>query len=336
MVSSDRATAEMRARRGNLDCARLVREYLEKVDKPEEERSIDDILKDIEGTSENTSNKKKNNKKPKKKENYNDEGKNMRIKDEASKSISIAECLKEKECTRLVNKNAEIVTEIKSKQLELQEIKSGLEKKSGVIKPLLVKMEEAKTSNLVQQKKINLLNIKISDMEVKVEEAKREKNELEKKVEINNKHLAKLAEKKSRLDKYIESEIQERTEKAKSIEAEIVLLEEQAVKNEQKSEDVFNEVITEDPRKELLNFLIKQKENDLECPVSLVTATVPIYSCLESHLICSACRPRVAECPECRVVYKDKKPKRRHRYAERMVEELNMLRGELSLSGRSL
>ena len=97
----------------------------------------------------------------------------------------------------------------------------------------------------------------------------------------------------------------------------------------------MNEV-AEDPRKELLNFLIKQKEKDLECPVCFLTATVPIYSCPESHLICSACRPRVADCPECRLVYKDKQPTSRHRYAEKMVEELNMLRRELSQSGRRL
>ena len=86
----------------------------------------------------------------------------------------------------------------------------------------------------------------------------------------------------------------------------------------------------------MLNLLIEQKEKDLECPVCLVTATVPIYSCPESHLICSHCRPRVTECPECRVEYKDKQPGRRHRYAERMVEELSMLKRELMVTCRSL
>merc|ERR1712129_596085 len=127
-------------------------------------------------------------------------------------------------------------------------------------------MEKAESSSLVLQKKINGLNIKISFMEAMLKEAKKEKNELDNKVEISNQHIAKLAEKKSRLEKYIESEIQERTEKAKLMEAEIVLLEEQAVNNQQKPEDVLNEV-AEDPRKELLDFLIKQKETDLECPV---------------------------------------------------------------------
>merc|ERR1712096_263142 len=58
----------------------------------------------------------------------------------------------------------------------------------------------------------------------------------------------------------------------------------------------------------LLDFLtssILEKENDLECPVCLETATIPIYRCPESHLICSSCRPKVVECPECRLEYGD-------------------------------
>jgi len=151
-------------------------------------------------------------------------------------------------------------------------------------------------------------------------------------------------EKQAGDDTSIDSEVQVRTEKAKSIESEknsnnLVML----MKNQQRSGDDLNKVSgtsistpSEDPRKELLNFLIEQKEKDLACPVCLVTVMVPVYSCLESHLICSACRHRVAKCPECRVVYKDKQPTRRHRYAERMLEELTMLRGELSKSFKSL
>lgn len=39
---------------------------------------------------------------------------------------------------------------------------------------------------------------------------------------------------------------------------------------------------------------IKEKECELECPVCQETAE--IYSCPEQHLLCSSCRPRVAEC----------------------------------------
>ena len=45
----------------------------------------------------------------------------------------------------------------------------------------------------------------------------------------------------------------------------------------------------------LLDFLsasIKEKEADLECPVCLEPADIPIYMCTEMHLICSACKPK--------------------------------------------
>merc|ERR1712117_895271 len=64
----------------------------------------------------------------------------------------------------------------------------------------------------------------------------------------------------------------------------------------------------------LLDFMaksIKEKEADLECPVCMETAEVPIFMCQEMHLICSTCRPKVKECPECRVAYQG--APRRHR-----------------------
>ena len=59
---------------------------------------------------------------------------------------------------------------------------------------------------------------------------------------------------------------------------------------------------------------------------SVLRATVPILMCAELHLICSACHPKVAKCPECRLVYGDKP--RRHRYAEKASEELSRLNTE--------
>ena len=43
----------------------------------------------------------------------------------------------------------------------------------------------------------------------------------------------------------------------------------------------------------------------------------------------SSCRPKVKKCPECREVYRG--APRRHRYAEKMAEELIKLRVELSV-----
>merc|ERR1712086_1186380 len=45
MVGMDGTAERMAENKGYTECARLVREYLEKVDKPQEERSIDNIIK---------------------------------------------------------------------------------------------------------------------------------------------------------------------------------------------------------------------------------------------------------------------------------------------------
>ena len=75
---------------------------------------------------------------------------------------------------------------------------------------------------------------------------------------------------------------------------------------------------------------IEEKERDLECPVCLDTAQVPIYMCEEQHVICSSCRmnDKVDKCPLCRIEYSGKP--RRHRYAEKNLEDLVKMREELS------
>ena len=86
---------------------------------------------------------------------------------------------------------------------------------------------------------------------------------------------------------------------------------------------------------------IEAKEKELECPVCLEVASVPIYCCAEQHMICCMCRPKVklqscslltvvvfqvSVCPECRELY-PKKPMR-HRYAEKALDELSGLKQE--------
>merc|ERR1712228_1087274 len=73
---------------------------------------------------------------------------------------------------------------------------------------------------------------------------------------------------------------------------------------------------------ELLEYLqdsVEGKKKELECPVCLETAQIPIYMCQNSHLVCSDCLPKLKECPECRKKYPT--PAMKHRYAEKLVEE---------------
>ena len=72
---------------------------------------------------------------------------------------------------------------------------------------------------------------------------------------------------------------------------------------------------------------IQEKESELECPVCLETAGGEIFSCVEQHLVCSQCRPRVVECPQCRQPYPPTPI--RHRYAEKIAAELERLREKL-------
>ena len=72
---------------------------------------------------------------------------------------------------------------------------------------------------------------------------------------------------------------------------------------------------------------IKAKESDLECPVCLETAGGKIFCCVEQHLVCSQCRPRLKECPQCRQPYPP--TPLRHRYAEKYVGELESLQRDL-------
>jgi len=83
---------------------------------------------------------------------------------------------------------------------------------------------------------------------------------------------------------------------------------------------------------EFLNHQIATKERDLECPVCLDTSETPIYMCTEQHIICANCWKQImttrSECVECRTPYPAEP--RRHRYMEKVWEELQDLRGKRS------
>ena len=76
---------------------------------------------------------------------------------------------------------------------------------------------------------------------------------------------------------------------------------------------------------EFLREAISKKEDDLVCPVCLEPAKVPIFSCPDSHIICSTCVPKLKsqECPQCRVRLPESL--RRDRFAEKTAKEYEEL-----------
>ena len=73
---------------------------------------------------------------------------------------------------------------------------------------------------------------------------------------------------------------------------------EEAIENRELFEQMpANNIATIQPNLQLLEYIdhkILEKEEELQCPVCLETASVPIYMCSEQHLVCSVCRPQIS------------------------------------------
>jgi len=83
-------------------------------------------------------------------------------------------------------------------------------------------------------------------------------------------------------------------------------------------------------KSEMVQFLkeaIAKKEEDLLCPVCLEPSKAPIFSCPDSHIICSTCVPKLTsqECPQCRRRVKLPDTLRRDRFAEKTAREYEEL-----------
>jgi len=294
--------------------------FLETFAHPSEEedsRSIDDLVRDVEGTKgagkKRNNVKKTENKKKKKSKNLN-----------VNVNVSAPECLKDTEPANALD------TRVNEEEKVIKEIEAQIEEMSVDITHALNMIEDVVKENAEDKNKIEQMDQKLSEFAILIENVKREKSDAIERVEVNNEVIKGLYREKLRLRKSIEEGKLIKTKLIENIESKKVICRE-IIDKTTALLDVpkQKEKPKSDPRKQLLDFLIQKKEKELECPVCLVPATVPIYSCPESHLICFSCRPKVAECPECRVVYSDKGMYKRHRYAERMVEELDMFRKEL-------
>ena len=155
--------------------------------------------------------------------------------------------------------------------------------------------------------------------------------------------------KKGRLENYMDKEVI-RFDRLKSDLAEKIIelqedltikeVDKEKINNETKGKKFVQKKATtkEDKMLRFLDRSIASKELELECPACLELPAAPVYMCPDSHLICSACRPRLVDCPLCRVRYPVSLA--RHRFAETALEELQELRhqrnlfsGELHLAG---
>ena len=104
------------------------------------------------------------------------------------------------------------------------------------------------------------------------------------------------------MENFIGSELEKAKKEGNKIEWTIQDLEQKLSENSRSLQNLPNEQITYtkvkaiEPNKQLLDFIDKQieeKEKELECPVCFDIATITIFMCIESHLICSNWRPKI-------------------------------------------
>ena len=175
---------------------------------------------------------------------------------------------------------------------------------------------------------IDNLDKQLSDLETKIQNLKLKKADLSQKSKAHEHMIQRYTDKKLYLEDNFEWEMKKSKDKANTIRDEIIDLKTKLFETE-KLINTFPDYreLHFEPNKEFLNYIDHQiivKEKELECPLCLDIACPPIFMCSEQHLICSTCRQRLSNCPECRLEYIGKP--RRHRYAEKTAEELESLK----------
>eukprot|EP00092_Neocalanus_flemingeri_P000379 GFUD01000403.1.p1 GENE.GFUD01000403.1~~GFUD01000403.1.p1 ORF type:complete len:806 (+),score=225.30 GFUD01000403.1:35-2419(+) len=220
----------------------------------------------------------------------------------------------------------------KIKVHEMIELKAKeMEKFVGLISSVKEEKQEG-------YKQIDELEKQISKLESKVLDIEDQKKELDSKSEQSSDQIEKIDKKRRKLEKHIEGEMEGMKTEGEKIQDNIEELGKELSENCEKAEklatlEVQNTVTETKPKEntsrvsEFLAQSIKEKEADLECPVCFETADIPIFMCSEMHLICCRCRPKIRECPECRLPYTG--AAKRHRFAEKTAGELGKLKKEL-------
>ena len=159
-------------------------------------------------------------------------------------------------------------------------------------------------------------------MNSKFSSLKKQREDLAAENAADQNEIEKYETKKHNLEKCTDREMNSLKQKQINMTDELDLLRTKLSKTSLDSE--LNEptipISKEDKMLTFLNKSITTKERELECPICLEVSEPPIFMCLESHIVCNNCWPKVKKCPECRTPYPASA--KRHRYAEKTAEEL--------------
>ena len=152
------------------------------------------------------------------------------------------------------------------------------------------KLKIKRKENVDVDKSLVSINQKQEELEKekkKLEEEKKKLEEEQKKLELEKNALSDRRKKTTDEIKSLEDSLNQYVEATRDLVSKL---------------DLGSEIANSN----LIAFLTKsidEKEKALACPVCLETAEAPIFMCLQQHLVCSSCQPRVTSCPECREAY---------------------------------
>jgi len=235
-----------------------------------------------------------------------------------------------------------IENEIKAKEKLLVEneekVNELLKMKSSQSEKINIQIESIKEEKQIGLQQVITLESEVTKLLSKIEEIEAEKNRVNQKSMATADKIEKIEKKRMKYEKHIELEMERMKRTGDTIQERIVTLGSDMMENNKKAENLVTFDITKTEKEEkpkennnrvstFLSEAIKEKEADLECPVCFETADIPIFMCSEMHLICNRCRPKVKECPECRLPYTG--GAKRHKFAEKTASELTKLRREL-------
>ena len=129
-------------------------------------------------------------------------------------------------------------------------------------------------------------------IDAEAETLAKEKEEIKLALIENDKRLERLSHKKKEMEEMMDSENRKLMERKAEVREILSRLSSSGpLKQENTPVDV--------KMVEFLKQAVEKKEEDLTCPICLEIAKPPIFMCLNSHIICTACAPSVQACSEC-------------------------------------
>ena len=186
-----------------------------------------------------------------------------------------------------------LADELKVKEEKLHELLTSevclVESKGKEMSVLITAVDEVEDEKHAMLKKVAEIEANMREMQIR-------KNQMINDIDEKDQKLEKLVKKKTKLENFIEEKMSENKQAKRQLEKEIEDIKAK-LEETQRSQELAKKMERLQPENlKLLEYIDSQidaKEKELECPVCLEVASVPIFCCDDQHIICSDCRPKV-------------------------------------------